>query len=81
MVERSAIYTELEFKELLEEETKQKNEIIYRHGEEIRAFEDQKQIRQEQFKAINERETKEEIDERFEIQDGKLKGKITQRQV
>ena len=40
MVERS-LYNELEFKELLEEETKQKNEIINRHGEEIRAFEDQ----------------------------------------
>ena len=44
MVEKS-LYTELEFKELLEEETKQKNEIIYRHGEEIRAFEDQKTMR------------------------------------
>ena len=76
MVEKS-LYTELEFKELLEEETKQKNEIIYRHGEEIRAFEDQKMMRQEQFKPINDRETKEEVDERFEVQDGKLKGKIT----
>lgn len=79
MVER-ALYSELDFKELLVEEKKQKDEIIFRHGEEVRAFSDQKKIRMSQFKAINDRETEEEKVERFEIQDGKLKGKITERQ-
>ena len=39
MVER-ALYVESDYKELLAEENKQKEEIIYRHGEEVKAFDE-----------------------------------------
>ena len=76
----NALYRELEFKELQEAESKQRNEIIQRHGEEHRAFEDQKAVRQQEFKPINDRETQEEKDKRFHVFDLKLKGKISERQ-
>ena len=40
-----SLYSDSDFKELLDEEIKEKNDIIERHGGEVVAFEEQEEIR------------------------------------
>lgn len=75
-----SLYSDSDFKELLEEEIKEKNDIIERHGGEVAAFEEQAEIRRQQFKFINDRETQAEKDQRFTEFNAKLRVKLTERQ-